>query len=83
MNEYNQSPCHISISNNLFHDQRNIGILGYSQFNESYVDMTYWGQLLAVRSLSANSLVEFSNNTVYNYIFQDSQSSLIHKSFLG
>ena len=83
MNEYSRAPCQILISTNLFHDQRNIGILGYSQFNESYVDMTYWGQLLAVRSRSTNSLVEFVGNTVYNYIYQDSQSSLIHKSFLG
>ena len=84
MNEYSTAPCNISLINNLFHDQKNIGILGYSQvYDPSLVDTTYWGQLLAVRTRSSNSIIEFSNNTVYNYVYIDLFSSLIHKSFSG
>ena len=83
MNEYSAAPCNISLIGNLFHDQKNTAILGFSRFNESYVDTTYWAQLLAIRTRSSNSIIEFSNNTVYNYIYKGRFSSLIHKSFSG
>lgn len=73
----------ISIMNSTFINQRSSQVLGYSMFNLSDIDLTFYCSLVCSKQLSSGYTLRLEGNSVHDFIFQGEHSSLIYNSNKG